>query len=1201
MTRLHGNVALHPGPNAALSVLSSGAWAQRPRVPARPHEGGLEPAVAAEETGASPSDIEPGASFRFADLRVAGLERIARTPAVESPTPVVAPNGPFEVTEPNDPSEVEADRFADAAVELLAPATPVAPATSRVASTAPIPATLPTTPPTEPETEEEVEEADKAERDADSGKQSTGALPSEPPPLPESVGAPLGAAVRERIEPLIGIDLSRVRIHTDARSAALAKHFEARAFANRSDIFFASGAHAPNTRSGLHLLLHEVAHVVQNSGRQPGSDTIARAPFFSGPGVHDKIEEILIEKHKGTHLIAEGVLPGANKNGKELSRLGHPDLYRSSAGAKVPWVRGETQDDGSLKYVPVVLGGRKHPRTFGGKPGHEPTVDKNQNFTGDFPTSFEVAEIKPVGFFKGGAEYVAESLVQSNNYLEGFPEFAKQARADGKSQTIPTAAFLTKVPNFLPPAIDYNNFASDAANPSPAKPNLVFGPRRYWVYPQQSSPVLHYVDLPHPYAASDYTKALDDVFAVLEGVKNRLGDKQYKLTGNKQYKFKSTRQRGARGRRRTRRVARKTDWKAVHTAWEADRLKWDDTKAKPYLKTDAAKAVREKAAADRFLKLPVSLDAQGDDRAHKFRQVELFSGRTGKILGDIRYALAPVFEKIGPFFEWLKQKFTALVGKLKQAKTLIGGMTWAQTILDVICAALRTTVQEAVSLLFGKFQSCIIGMIDNFVQGFTRDLTDELEKPFETAKKAFFDWLGTDEQAAGQLITDVQASFTKYEAIVDGVMNVQRLVDEIKVYELVIRGIVEAISCATPPGLGCLWGLVAQLAPQAIVDLAMTSDLFQDKVVRPLVRDLLSDILDEPFSRIVSTSMEAIGLGKYGEDVTACHITPIDMKKLLDQAITPGLKITDPALLRKREEWEKAHEGALLDAAEGKFIKKDGKPATRQEIKRLMEATRDLLPSAGNIQDAVAGARRADGKIDFQKLSDWAQGKVKASPRVVPSGGFSADPGHRTDPGYVKDTLGRLDLAKASASQLVAVLEDSRDSDGNVNVDQFARRMEKHVERQQLKRDIEAQQPDLRGVPKQAGPELTDPSGTAASSDQLRELVESLAKANLGEVSAAEKVAAARGANGKVDVAQLKAAVDAAAGGLAGSAPPGSDAPSLGAESDEAPPQKKPEPKQPDKDFGRGPRDTGPPFRIGPFDVGPQPMVGPEGTKRKQG
>ena len=459
------------------------------------------------------------------------------------------------MTDPDDPSEIEADQFADAAVELLAPTTAVTPAPPA----APMPATLPTVSPSEPEFGEEQD--DDAEQVADGAKQSTGALPSgdddggapvsrTATSMSGSVGVPLPAAVRERMEPVLGIDLGRVRIHTGAEAAALAGHFEARAFAHRNDIFFASGAYAPSTRAGVHLLLHEVAHVVQDSGRSPRPHTVARAPLISGKGIHGKLEDILIEKHKATDLIAEGVLPAATASGKDLASLGYPDLYRSSAGATVPWVRGETQDDGSLKYVPTVLApGHKHPRTHGGRAKHEPTVDKNQNFTGDFPGTFEVAEIKPVGFFAGAAAKVGEGFAQSHNYVEGFPQFAKQARADGKSQTIPSAAFLTKVPNFLPPAIDYKNFTADAANSSPAKPNLVFGSRRYWVYPQQSAPVLHYFDLPHPYAASDYTKALDDVFAVLEGLKHRLGTSQ----SPPKYKLKSARHRNARHRNARRR------------------------------------------------------------------------------------------------------------------------------------------------------------------------------------------------------------------------------------------------------------------------------------------------------------------------------------------------------------------------------------------------------------------------------------------------------------------------------------------------------------------------------------------------------------------------------------------------------------------------------------------------------------------------
>jgi Domain of unknown function (DUF4157) len=1159
-------------------------------------------AAATHLVGGSESDGPERPDVDFGCVRAFSSDarnRIFRAPVVGAPAPQADFNSPIDVSEPGEPSEVDADRFADTALKVLARSQPVramgpvAPAARPIAPARTL-TTLHTASPHGQDPEEAYDEGveaivNRAEYCAASpagGDDGYGGDGVEPP-LSTSVGAPLAADLRERIEPLVGMDLARVRIHSDGEAALLAKQFEARAFAHQTDIFFASGAYAPGTRSGLHLLLHELAHVMQHSSRGPNPGVVAREPYIRGKPFHEGLEDILIKKHQSTHLIAEGVLPGATTGGKDLSKLGYPDLYRSSAGPKVPWVRGEMQPDGTLKYVPIRLVGdhAKHPpRMQAGKPGHEPTVDKDQNFTGDFPAHFEVGEIKATGRFHGALEKAGEALAQSANYSEGFPEFAKQAKEDGKTQVIPKPGSLTTIPNFLPPSIDYNNFKTDAANPKPAEPHLVQGSRRYWVYPLQRAPIFFYFDLPHPYAASDYTKALDEVFASLEGLKRRLGTNQ----SPSKVKLKSTRPGRARQRVR-RRISRKTDWKAAHAEWEAERANWDEKKAKPYLKTAAAKAVHEKAEVDRFLNLPATFDAQGAQAGRNMRQVELFSGRTGKVLGDIRYALAPVFEKVGPFFEWLKQKFTALLGKFRQAKKL--SLSWAQTIFDAVLSALGTAAGEAVSLLFDKFQSCIIGLIDNFVQGFVRDLTEELEKPFEEAKQAFFAWLGTDEQAVGQLITDVEASFKKYEEIVDAVMDVKRLVNKIEVYEWAIRGIVEAISCVAPPGFGCLWGLVAQIALPEMVDLAMTSDLFQDRVVRPLVRDLLSDILDEPFSRVVSASIEAIGLRKLGEAVPACHIKPIELKKLLDEAITPGLKLTDPALIKKRDEWEKAHEDAILDAAEGKFVKKDGRPATRQEIKKLIQQTRDLLPTAGTMQDAVANARRADGKIDYDKFSDWAQGKVAATPAPKAAGGFSADGGHRSDADHVKNTLGRLDLAKVSPTRLVELIEDSRDDHGNVNVDQLARKVTEHVEIQQLKRDIEAKQPTLPGVPKQPDPQFTDPSGKAPSNDQMRELVESLANANLGELSAAEKVEEARRPGGQVDVARLKTAVDAAARGVPAPQPV---TPSPAAKPEKGPAQKKPEPKRPEFEIHRP--ETGSPFRLGPLEPGPQVLPGPGET-----
>ena len=86
-------------------------------------------------------------------------------------------------------------------------------------------------------------------------------------------GQPLPTAVREFYERRFGTDLSEVRIHTDRRAADAARTLGARAFAWGSHIAFDRGEYAPESRSGRHLLAHEIAHTRQH--QLPGSSTPA--------------------------------------------------------------------------------------------------------------------------------------------------------------------------------------------------------------------------------------------------------------------------------------------------------------------------------------------------------------------------------------------------------------------------------------------------------------------------------------------------------------------------------------------------------------------------------------------------------------------------------------------------------------------------------------------------------------------------------------------------------------------------------------------------------------------------------------------------------------------------------------------------------------------------------------------------------------
>src|ERR1700689_2088665 len=60
------------------------------------------------------------------------------------------------------------------------------------------------------------------------------------------------------------VDFAAIRLHYAGADSAC-RALDARAFAAGSDIYFADGAFTPHTRTGLWLLAHEVAHVVQQS------------------------------------------------------------------------------------------------------------------------------------------------------------------------------------------------------------------------------------------------------------------------------------------------------------------------------------------------------------------------------------------------------------------------------------------------------------------------------------------------------------------------------------------------------------------------------------------------------------------------------------------------------------------------------------------------------------------------------------------------------------------------------------------------------------------------------------------------------------------------------------------------------------------------------------------------------------------------
>jgi hypothetical protein len=125
--------------------------------------------------------------------------------------------------------------------------------------------------------------ADPQEREADDWAAHVQGSPAPAPrrggtamPVPRHVtdaGEPLDPATRSTMEAHFDRDFSGVRVHRDTRAQRLAGSMDAYAVTSGSDIYFASDAYAPHTRSGQGILGHELAHVAQNASSAPTAAT----------------------------------------------------------------------------------------------------------------------------------------------------------------------------------------------------------------------------------------------------------------------------------------------------------------------------------------------------------------------------------------------------------------------------------------------------------------------------------------------------------------------------------------------------------------------------------------------------------------------------------------------------------------------------------------------------------------------------------------------------------------------------------------------------------------------------------------------------------------------------------------------------------------------------------------------------------------
>ena len=110
------------------------------------------------------------------------------------------------------------------------------------------------------------EEPTPRQRKSDSGATTAGEVAASVRKVIHSPGLPLEAGTQRLMESKFEADFSDVRVHTDSKAADSAKALNARAYTFGGDITFAAGEYSPETTQGRKLLVHELTHVIQQSG-----------------------------------------------------------------------------------------------------------------------------------------------------------------------------------------------------------------------------------------------------------------------------------------------------------------------------------------------------------------------------------------------------------------------------------------------------------------------------------------------------------------------------------------------------------------------------------------------------------------------------------------------------------------------------------------------------------------------------------------------------------------------------------------------------------------------------------------------------------------------------------------------------------------------------------------------------------------------
>lgn len=802
-------------------------------------------------------------------------------------------------------------------------------------------------------------------------------------------GSPLHAEVRRDMESRFQQDFSEVRVHTSSEAASLSSSINAQAFAHGKNIYFNHNKYNPSTDSGKKLLAHELTHVIQQTGSASLQAKIQRSDEPKlGNWAHHKIQERL--RDRDNDLITEAPIPGGTRDNKEINVVGFADFYKSEDSI-VAGVRGKRPDNQTglpnpqYRYENMPTKATSTTSRFAKIDSKSPfkygprIKKKKWDFTPNFPSNFAVGELKPLfpTEFPSSLLYHGSGFLQTGNYKDGFEEFVSHLHGE-KGAPVPASisgSYLDIPDTKIPDKINYGKFAQEHANEKPGKEAILKVDttfhERVWMYRLKDGVYVYFL-LPHPYTSDDFPAKIEKQLRALDPMLDELRKAHPKISSTISPKRNSEQ-----GQKKDQVQRKEEDWDTPARQWEDKRKDWvkgklpDVEKPKEFLK-EKAKGVEKKAKIDKELNIKQDATTPLGKQVKNVKKVRFWSSFKGRMLGALRFRFGKVFNKLETLFENIKTKVRGRqlsADKLKSRNGIFAG--WKKVATARIIGFAVEILKKMVAQAFSGFVGCINGIITS--------ISGKYVSATEEAKQELIDEVQPLCCEIMVFKTKMDEAYTKYDKhiatfteTVETIKKWREILDDV---EIAVRVGVQVASCGLPPGIGCLWGLVAQFGISTGLSLLMRTSYFDDEIAKPAASALMDAFVGDKLHNLMIDVLEETPLSAYMKRVIECKRKNkvIEYGKIGAQINT--LDPNDPAVAKARQEWEKENKGDIMKDLNNAFSGKGGKTLSENDFQQLMDEITKSGKDAEAIKSLLENARDAkSGKLNLADSIAYVKG-----------------------------------------------------------------------------------------------------------------------------------------------------------------------------------------------------------------------------------